>query len=221
LVHSLLPEKHSVTKRGGPGNEFWTPGNEHGGDWGSGENWPLDPAEGGPLPHDPRLQSMWKNFWGKEFQKLEHSNRKNVVPGAWRVEVSPAVPAEEDHFLHVLEIGTRATTGKHPVELLKGQNTAGAAFESGPIALFNTGVSPLLEGEVTIPAIACTGLLAFGLRENALFEITLAGPNIITPTSIAAPGIAAKTQQIRSNDKGVLALTLEGALSARLRFKQV
>jgi hypothetical protein len=143
------------------------------------------------------------------------------VPGAWRVEISPAVPAEEDLFLHVLEIGARATTGKHRVELLNGQNVRGAAFESGPMALFNAGPSPLLEGEVTLPAIACTELLAFGLKENALFEITFGGPNITTPTSIAAPGIAVGTQHIRSNDHGVLALALDNGHSARLRFKQV
>jgi hypothetical protein len=77
-----------------------------------------------------------------------------------------------------------------------------------------------LEGEVTLPAIACSELLAFGPRENALFEISFGGPNITTPTSIAAPGIAVKTQHLRSNENGVLALTLDNGHSARLRFKQ-
>jgi hypothetical protein len=220
LVHRLLPARCSVVKRGGPGNEFWTPGNERGGNWGTGQNWPLEPAEGGPLPEDDRLQEMWKNFWGRDFQRLGRSNRQNVVSGAWRVEVSPAVPAEEDLFLHLLEIGGRRATGKHSVELLKGQNVAGAAFESGPMALFNTGLSPLLEGEVTLPAIACTELLVFGLEQNALFEITFAGPNITTPTSIAAPGITVKTQRLRSNDSGVLTLTLDDKRNARLRLKR-
>jgi hypothetical protein len=130
------------------------------------------------------------------------------------------VPAEEDLFLHLLEIGGRRATGKHSVELLKGQNVAGAAFESGPMALFNTGLSPLLEGEVTLPAIACTELLVFGLEQNALFEITFAGPNITTPTSIAAPGITVKTQRLRSNDNGVLTLTLDDKRNARLRLKR-
>jgi hypothetical protein len=221
LVHCLLPEKRMVTKRGGRGNEFWTPGNDRGGGWGSGQNWPLDPAEGGPLPEDPQLRRIWKSFWGPDFGKLERSNRRNVVSGAWRVEVSPALPASEDLFLHLLEIGGPASTGKHNVELLQGQNVAGAAFESGPMALFNTGASPLLEGEVTVPAIACTELFALGLKESTLFEITFAGPNITTPTSIAAPGVTVKTQHIRSNDKGILVLSLDGNHSARLRFRQV
>jgi hypothetical protein len=221
LVHCLLPEKRSVTKRGGAGNEFWTPGDDRSGDWGSGQNWPLDPPEGGPLPEDPRLESMWKHFWGTDFRRLERSNRKNVVSGAWRVEVSPALPAEEDLFLHLLEIGGRATTGKHDVELLQGQNVAGAAFGSGPLVLFNTGPSPLLEGEVTIPALPSKELILVGVKQNALFEITFAGPNITTPTSIAPPGIAVKTQYIRANGHGVLVLPIDGALSARLRFREV
>jgi Heparinase II/III-like protein len=219
-VHCLLPERRSVTQRGGPGNEFWTPGNERGGDWGSGENWPLEPAEGGPLPADPRLRAMWKKFWGDDFRKLEHSNRKNVVPGAWRVEVSPAGPATEDHFLHLLEIASRAAT-KHRVELLKGQNVAGAAFESGPMALFSTGDSPLMEGEVTLPAVACRKLYLTGLKENARYEIILSGPNITTPTSIAAPGVVVKTEQIRANDKGVAVLDVDGTNTVRLRFQQI
>jgi hypothetical protein len=221
LAHCLLPERRSVTKRGGPGSEFWTPGDERGGDWGSGENWPLEPAEGGPPPDDPRLRAMWKKFWGNDFRKLEHSNRKNVVPGAWRVEVSPAVPAIEDHFLHLLEIGSRAATGKHRVALLKGQNVAGAAFESGPMALFSTGDSPLVEGEATLPAIACKKLYLTGLKENARYEIIFAGPNITTPTSIAAPGVAVKTEHIRANNKGIAMLDVDGGHTVRLRFQQV
>jgi hypothetical protein len=52
-VHPLLPRRRHVIVRGGPGFEFWTPGDERGGAWGSGQNWPLDPPEGGPLPEDP------------------------------------------------------------------------------------------------------------------------------------------------------------------------
>jgi len=68
-VHSLLPREREVVKRGGPGFEFWTPGDEFGGGWGSGKNWPLDPSQGGPLPTDPYLRKMWKTFWGDDFDK--------------------------------------------------------------------------------------------------------------------------------------------------------
>ncbi|MGH9617654.1 MAG: heparinase II/III domain-containing protein, partial [Acidobacteriaceae bacterium] len=100
LVHTLLPAMHSTTRRGGPEYEFWTPGNSTGGAWGTGRNWPVDPAEGGPLPTEPDLRAMWKKFWGPDCDRIERSNRRNVIPGAWRIEVSPAHPAKEDLFLH-------------------------------------------------------------------------------------------------------------------------
>ena len=68
FVHSLLPRGRVVTRRGGPGKEFYAPGDDHGGAWGSGENWPLDPPEGAPLPDDPKLRHMWKAFWGDDLQ---------------------------------------------------------------------------------------------------------------------------------------------------------
>ena len=50
-VHALLPREREVVVRGGPGFEFWTPGDEYGGAWGSGKNWPLDPAGGRSAAH--------------------------------------------------------------------------------------------------------------------------------------------------------------------------
>jgi hypothetical protein len=98
---------------------------------------------------------------------------------------------------------------------------AGAAFESGAMALFSTGDSPLMEGEVTLPAVACKTLYLTGLKENARYEIILSGPNITTPTSIAAPGVLVKTEQIRANDKGVTMLDVDGTYTVRLRFQQI
>ena len=137
-MHSLLPKERVITRRGGKGNEFYTPGDDQGGRWGSGQNWPLEPAEGGPLPEDPKLRHAWKLFWGEDFNKILSSNRKNVVPGSWRVEVSPALPAETDFFLHVLEIGSSGSTGRRRTELLDGINVQGAALEHGPMVLFST-----------------------------------------------------------------------------------
>ena len=136
-MHSLLPRDRVVTRRGGPGADFFCPGDEHGGGWGSGENWPLELQEGSELPEDPRLRRMWKTFWGGDFSKIQPSNRKNVVPGAWRVEVSPAQPTQQDFFLHVCEIGKVGIAGKR-TELIDGVNFIGAASESGPFVLFAT-----------------------------------------------------------------------------------
>ena len=118
-VHSLLPREREVVVRGGPGFEFWTPGDERGGAWGSGQNWPLDPPEGGPLPEDPYLLKMWKTFWDG-IDRLSPSNRRAVVPGGWRMEVSPVEPSKEDVFLHVLEIGDRGDARALRVEAHRG-----------------------------------------------------------------------------------------------------
>lgn len=221
FVHCLLPAQRSVLKRGGPGFEFWTPGNERGGDWGSGENWPLEPSAGGPLPQDPRLRDMWRKFWGDDFEKLQPSNRKNVVPGAWRVEVTPTVPATADLFLHALEIGASGSLAPRQVELLQGQNVAGAVFASGPAALFNTGPAALSEAELTLPALDCKELLVVGAKENSRYEVTFGGPNITTPESIAPPGVPAKTINLRANSQGVLNIALDGIKQARLRLQQI
>jgi len=221
LVHCLLPENRIVTKRGGAGFEFWTPGDARGGDWGSGKNWPLDPAEGGPLPEDPEERKMWKLFWGEETDRIERSNRKNVVPGSWRVEISPAEASREDLFLNVLEIGDRGTTGQKRVELLKGQNVAGAGVEAGIAALFNTTDSRLAEAELTIPDVSFEKLLITGTLENALFELSFVGPNVMTPASTVMPGILVQTAYVRSNDKGVLAHSMKYLRNVRLRLRQV
>ena len=158
-MHSLLPKERVITRRGGKGNEFYTPGDDQGGRWGSGQNWPLEPAEGGPLPEDPKLRHAWKLFWGEDFNKILSSNRKNVVPGSWRVEVSPALPAETDFFLHVLEIGSSGSTGRRRTELLDGVNVQGAALEHGPMVLFSTTGSVVNSGEVSLPDLACESLI--------------------------------------------------------------
>jgi len=171
LVTCLLPHDPVVVRRGGPDQQFFTPGDDHGGAWGSGQNWPLDPAEGGPLPEDPKLRHMWKVFYGDNFSELLKSNRKNIVPGAWRVEVSPSKPAEEDTFLHVLEIGDTGSTGRQQTGLIDGNNFAGAALESGPAVAFSTAGSAVSEGDVLLPGLRCDELLLTSLRPNATYRI--------------------------------------------------
>src|SRR4030095_9908568 len=148
---------------GGPCCEFWTPGDEFGGGWGTGKNWPLDPPAGGPLTTDPYLRKMWKTFWGDDFDNLLPSNTRAFVPAAWRVEVSPAKPAKEDFFLHVLEIGDRGDTRNPRIALLDGSNLVGALIEGGTVVLFSTIDGMVTEGEVTIPAVETKALLITGL----------------------------------------------------------
>jgi heparin/heparan-sulfate lyase len=205
-VHSLLPRERVIIRRGGPGQDFFTPGDDKGGPWGSGENWPLEPEAGGPLPQDARLVRMWKAFWGEDFSKISPSNRKNVVPGAWRIEVSPSVPAKEDFFLHVFEIGDLESTGKKRIVRIDGNNFVGAAVEQGPCILFSTSESSRLGGEVSLPDIRCTSLIASRLQPNTFYEMRFYGPNVSSSPAAAPPGVETDHLSVETNRAGVLRL---------------
>ena len=218
LAHSLLPKDRVITRRGGSGHEFYAPGDDHGGDWGTGENWPLEPPGGAPLPEDPKLRHMWKLFWGEDFKKILSSNRKNVVPGGWRVEVSPAAPAEEDFFLHVVEIGDSGKTGQRRVELLDGVSFQGAALERGPMVLFSAAGPAVDFGEVSLPNLACDSLIVTGLQPDSVYELNLGGLNVSSSLAAVLPGISAGTRHVRSNSKGVLRIEGRGLGNLRLRI---
>jgi hypothetical protein len=221
LVHSLLPRERVVTRRGGKGNEFYTPGDDHGGAWGSGENWPLEPAEGALLPEDAKLRRMWKLFWGEDFNRILSSNRKNVVPGSWRVEVSPAVPADEDFFLHVLEIGSTGKTGQRRTELLDGVHFQGAAFERGPMVLFSTAGLMVSAGEVSLPDLGCQSVIITCLQPNCVYELDFGGLNLTSSPKAVLPGVAAGAERIRANSKGVLRVERRDLADLRLRIARV
>jgi heparin/heparan-sulfate lyase len=211
-VHSLLPREREVIKRGGPGNEFWTPGGAAGGDWGSGQNWALEPPEGGPLPADELLRKMWKTFYGENFERLARSNRRAVVPGSWRVEVSPRTPAKEDLFLHVLEIGDIGDGRARRVELLEGNSLTGALVEDGYASLFSSQAEPVTEGEVTMPAVKVRALLLTGLKPRGRYDLRLAG---------VQPGVPSWTARGQANEAGVLRLPYNRAQRGRLRLRLV
>ena len=190
-VHSLLPREREVVVRGGPGFEFWTPGDERGGAWGSGQNWPLDPPEGGPLPEDPYLLKMWKTFWDG-IDRLSPSNRRAVVPGGWRMEVSPVVPSKEDVFLHVLEIGDRDGTPARRVAAIEGSGLAGAAIDGEAVVLFADGERA--DREATLPDVKTRSLLLTGLEPGASYEVQV--------TSSFAPGAPAWRDHGRGRRRG-------------------
>ena len=210
LVHTLLPKDHVTSRRGGAGHEFWTPGDANGGSWGSGRNWELEPAEGGPLPSDPVELAMWKRFYGNDIKSIERSNRRNVVPGSWRVEVSPAQPQLEDLFLHLFEIGDRGKTGRVTVELLQGLGAAGAGCavtgEAGVAALFPAQDAPLDSIEVTLPTFPCHTLWIAGLVADRRYDLELAGSNLAS-IDAAAPGVPLRSEEIRANKQGIAHIT--------------
>jgi hypothetical protein len=221
LVHSLLPEERVITRRGGNGDEFYAPGNDAGGPWGSGENWPLEEAGGSPLPEDPKLHRMWKLFWGKDFERILSSNRKNVVPGTYRIEVSPSLPSLEDFFLHVMEIGDTGTTGRKKIELLNATSLKGVAVEGGPVILFGSTGSIVIGGEVSIPDVACKSLIVAGLKPESHYQVNLNGLNVSASPVATLPGVSAGVRTSRSNSKGILRIEGIDLRSVRLRLALV
>jgi hypothetical protein len=211
-VHSVLPLERDVVTRGGAGWEFWTPGDERGGAWGSGQNWPLDPPEGGPLPEDPYLRKMWRTFWGDDFARLSPSNRRSVVPGGWRIEIAPRAPAPEDVFLSVLEIGDRGATPLRIDPIAAGKGLAGAVVAGEAAVLLATGPAPLAEGEATVPDTPSAFLLLTGLVPRATYDVQL--------TSAFAPGVPVWRVEADANDAGVLETPWNGK-DGRLRVRQL
>jgi hypothetical protein len=210
-VHALLPRERDVVVRGGPGWEFWTPGDEKGGAWGTGKNWPLDPAEGGPLPADPYLKKMWLTFWGGDMARLAPSNRRAVVPGGWRIEVSPSTAAREDVFLHALEIGDKGAPSRR-VEGIAGYRLAGAVVEGDAAVLFATDAGPLDAAEATVPDVPSRLLLLAGLEARACYELQL--------TWNFAPGSPLWRFAGEANDAGVLAVPW-AQKDGRLRLRKL
>ena len=209
-VHALLPRAREVVVRGGPGFDFWTPGDEYGGAWGSGKNWPLDPPAGGPLPADSYLKKMWLTFWGGEMARLSPSNRRAVVPGGWRIEVSPTEAAREDVFLHALEIGDRGAPPRR-LEAITGHHLSGAVVEGDAVVLFATGSGPLREAEATVPDVASRLVLIAGLEPGSSYDLQL--------TWNFAPGSPLWRFTGAANDAGVIAVPWsqkDGRLRLRL-----
>ena len=213
-IHTLLPREREVVARGGAGFEFWTPGDAKGGPWGSGQNWPLDPAEGGPLPEDPYLRAMWTTFWGGETTALSPSNRRAVVPGAWRIEVQPAEAAADDVFLNVLEIGDRADAASpRRTAAVVGHGLTGGSIEGASVVLFADADGAVEQAEATLPAIPTRALLLTGLAQGAPYEVQL--------TSGFAPGSPVWRANGEASDQGTLRLPWDQKEEARLRLRRL
>jgi hypothetical protein len=218
LVHPLLPQDREVVKRGGSGWEFWTPGDEFGGAWGSGKNWPIEGANGGPLPDDPYLVKMWKTFWGADFNRILPSNMLHVVPGAWRVEISPAQPSKDDLFLNVLEVGEKGAARNLRVELTDGSNLTGAVIAGQTLVLFATKNVPVADGEVTVPDLDAETLIATGLKPESKYEIELTGGKTKTWGGGLFQGVHLWNTTADTDRSGVLRIAFKGHKDGRLRL---
>jgi hypothetical protein len=182
----------------------------------------LEPAEGGPLPTDPVELAIWNRFYGDDITSIERSNHRNVVPGAWRVEVSPSEPQLEDHFLHLFEINDRGKTGNLKVELLQGHGIAGAACcttgAPGIAALFPVQEASLDYVEATLPSFPCHTLWVGGLEADQIYDLELAGSNLASEDA-AAPGVPLLSQQVRANKQGVIQVKFGSVAPAASRMR--
>jgi hypothetical protein len=164
---------------------------------------------------------MWKLFWGEDFNRILPSNRKHVVAGSWRVEVSPASPSEEDLFLHVFEIGDSGKTGNNRVELLDGAGIQGAAFEHGPLVLFSATGAAIANAEVSLPDLTWESLIVTGLEPDAVYELNLGGLNATSVPGVVLPGVSVSTERLRANSKGILSVARPGLKNLRLRIARI
>jgi len=218
LVHTLLPRDHETVKRGGTGWEFWTPGDEFGGAWGTGKNWPIEDAKGGPLPTDPYLNKMWKTFWGADLDHISPSNMLHVVPGAWRIEISPSKPSKDDLFLNVLEIGDKGASSGLRTELADGSNLIGALTAGHTLALFASAEVPVISGEATVPDVESETLIVTGLKPESKYELELTGGKTKTWGGGLFQGVHLWSTTADTDHAGVLRIPFKGHKDARLRL---
>lgn len=74
-----------------------------------------------------------KEFWvfGENFENEPTRGRDPAGErGAWRVEISPSAPTEEDYFLNVMQVMDNDQEEKHSVDLIAGDKVVGAQIGS-------------------------------------------------------------------------------------------
>lgn len=199
LVHTFLPDRASVTKRGGAGDEFWTPGDAAGGEWGSGRNWPLDPAAESPLPADPEELALWRKLRGDNFKTVGASNHLHAVPGSWRIEVTPVDAVTDDVFFHAFEIGDKGKTGKTPVARIHAVGVEGALC-GRMVALFVKAGHGQKSVQFQLPNEAMDAIWMRGLPAN--LEIAMEFFDGSVP--VGKMGMPLRTETMRVNPRGMV-----------------
>lgn len=106
-VRTLLPENPEIIKVGGPGKECWLDGANHDGAGGS-------------------------EVGAKKKKVAFRPHTGEGETGRWRLEISPAVAAENDLFLNVIQVGLKSKGSKPTAaRLLAADNSTGAEVELG------------------------------------------------------------------------------------------
>ena len=128
------------------------------------------------------------------MERFLPSNRKAVVPGGWRIEVSPGRPSRDDVFLNILEIGDKGAAPLR-IERVVGHRLAGAVVAGAAAVLQATEDNPA-DGEATVPDVPTAALLLTGLEPGVSYELQF--------TSGFAPGSPLWRQTVSASDAGVL-----------------
>jgi para-nitrobenzyl esterase len=113
----------------------------------------LLPAEADVIKVGGPGKEFWVDGLGRNFSE---SKTGFSEPGAWRIEVSPRVPANDDRFLHVLTVADATTHEAPPVRRITGQDMIGAQvldravlFSSSGLQLSSTQFVVAAESPVT------------------------------------------------------------------------
>ena len=133
---ACCPLEREVVVRGGPGCEFWTPGDEHGGAWGSGQNWPLDPARGrARCPTDPYLARCGRRSGARTSRGSRPRIAARWCPAAGAIEVSPGGGRARRRLPDVLEIGDRGGAAAAHRAASRGHRASAGAVVAGEAAV--------------------------------------------------------------------------------------
>jgi hypothetical protein len=143
---------------------------------------------------------------------------KHVVPGGWRVEVSPAKPNKDDLFLNVLEIGDKGDSKRRQVELADGVNLTGAVVAGDTLALFAAAEVPVISGEATVPDVESQTLIVTGLKPESKYQLDLTGGKTKTWGGGLFQGVHLWTTTAETDRSGVLRIPFSGHKDARLRL---
>ena len=68
-------------------------------------------------------------------------------------------------------------------------------------------------GEVSLPDLACESRIITGLQPNCIYEPNFSGLNVSSSPNSVLPGVAAGTERIRANPKGILRLERQSHLT--------
>ena len=104
FCRTVFPENAKLTKIGGEGKQFWS----------DGRNWSL-----------PVLTPDDYTYNTSQY-RIQHDT--NELLGQWRMEVSPAKPAMDDIFLHLIQVGDQSLKTMVNSTALKKDGTAGVKF---------------------------------------------------------------------------------------------